>query len=128
MNNEGNRHLSQIQDLEISPDVEISRLNSENEKKMADLQMPAVAQDSSQEIQSLKDEIESLQKRLLDESESSSNNDDDSSSEITIKSLTHQLITLRDKLKAETEKNLNTNPASRITSSKSSLENMTDNS
>ena len=76
MNNERNRHLSQMQDLEISHDVEISRLNSEYEKKMADLQKSEVVQDSSQEIQSSKEEIESLQKRLLDEIESSNNGDD----------------------------------------------------
>jgi cell division protein FtsL len=33
MYNERNRYLSQIQELEISHDVEISRLNSEYEKK-----------------------------------------------------------------------------------------------
>ena len=64
MNNERNRHLAQMQDLEISHDVQISRLNSEYEQKMADLQKPAVAQDNSPEIQSVKDEIEPLQKRL----------------------------------------------------------------
>ena len=52
MNNESNRHLSQMQDLAISHDVEISRLNSEYEKKMADLQKCEVVQDSSQELQS----------------------------------------------------------------------------
>ena len=62
MNNERNRHLSQMQDLEISHDVETSRLNSEYEKKMAGLQKPAVAQYNSQEIQSLKEVIGSLQK------------------------------------------------------------------
>lgn len=127
MYNERNRYLSQIQELEISHDVEISRLNSEYEKKTADLQKSAVVQDSSQEIQSLKDEIESLQKRLLDESESSSNNGDDSSSEMTIKSLTSQLITLKEQLKDEKKKNLNTDSDSRITSLKSDLEKMTDN-
>ena len=68
MNNERNRQLSQMQDLEISHAVQISRLNSESAKKMADLQKPAGEQDNSQEIQSLKDVIESWQKRLLDES------------------------------------------------------------
>ena len=56
MNNERNRHLSQMQYLEISHDVEISKLKSEYEKKMTYLQQPAEAQNHSQEIQSLKDE------------------------------------------------------------------------
>ena len=93
-----------MQYLESSPNFGISRLNSEYEKKMAGMQIPAVEEDNSQVIQSLKDEIVSLQKRLLDESESSSNNDGDSSSEMTINSLTSQLKTLRDQLKAEKEK------------------------
>ena len=92
---------------------------------MAELQKPAQAQDKSQEIRTLKDEIESLQNRLLDESESSNNGDD--SSEITIKNLKHQQITIRDQLKTDKEKNLNTNTDSRITSLKSDLEKMTDN-
>ena len=115
MNNRRNSHLSQMQDLEISPDVEISRLYSEYEKKMADLQKPAVEQDNSQEIQSLKDKIESLQNSLLDEREAS-NNGDDSSSEITTKDLTHQQITRREKLKTERENNINTDSHSSITS------------
>ena len=45
--------------------------------------------------------------RFIDERESS-NNGDDSSSEITIKSLKHQIKTLRDKIKAEKEKKPNT--------------------
>ena len=106
MNNERNRHLSQMQDLEITHDVEISRLNSEYEKKMADLQKPAVAQEKSQEIQSLKAEIGSLQKRLLDESESS-NNGDVSLSELKLKARNNQLKTPREQLKAEKKKNLN---------------------
>ena len=39
----------------------------------------------------------------------------------------HQLITLRDQLKTEKGKNLNTNSDSRITTLKSDLEKMTDN-